>query len=215
MNNSKGLIVIVSGPSASGKGTVVSRALEKADEARVDVQLSVSMTTRDIGKNEVDGETYYFVSREDFEKNIADNNLVEYNNYAGEYYGTPKDKLEGWLSQGSSVILEIDVNGAKQVLEQYPEAVTVYILPPSFQELEYRLRSRGRDSEEKIQYRLAKGKNEIPEARWYDYILVNEIIEESADDLLSIIKAEQNSRLRVEYKIDEVLATYGKEEQND
>ncbi len=215
MNNSKGLIVIVSGPSASGKGTVVSRALEKADEARVDVQLSVSMTTRDIGKNEVDGETYYFVSREDFEKNIADNNLVEYNNYAGEYYGTPKDKLEGWLSQGSSVILEIDVNGAKQVLEQYPEAVTVYILPPSFQELEYRLRSRGRDSEEKIQYRLAKGKNEIPEARWYDYILVNEIIEESADDLLSIIKAEKNSRLRVEYKIDEVLATYGKEEQND
>lgn len=215
MNNSKGLIVIVSGPSASGKGTVVSRALEKADEARVDVQLSVSMTTRDIGKNEVDGETYYFVSREDFEKNIADNNLVEYNNYAGEYYGTPKDKLEGWLSRGSSVILEIDVNGAKQVLEQYPEAVTVYILPPSFQELEYRLRSRGRDSEEKIQYRLAKGKNEIPEARWYDYILVNEIIEESADDLLSIIKAEKNSRLRVEYKIDEVLATYGKEEQND
>ena len=215
MNNSKGLIVIVSGPSASGKGTVVSRALEKADEARVDVQLSVSMTTRDIGKNEVDGETYYFVSREDFEKNIADNNLVEYNNYAGENYGTPKDKLEGWLSRGSSVILEIDVNGAKQVLEQYPEAVTVYILPPSFQELEYRLRSRGRDSEEKIQYRLAKGKNEIPEARWYDYILVNEIIEESADDLLSIIKAEKNSRLRVEYKIDEVLATYGKEEQND
>lgn len=215
MNNSKGLIVIVSGPSASGKGTVVSRALEKADEARVDVQLSVSMTTRGIGKNEVDGETYYYVSREEFEKNIADNNLVEYNNYAGEYYGTPKDKLEGWLSQGSNVILEIDVNGAKQVLEQYPEAVTVYILPPSFQELEYRLRSRGRDSEEKIQYRLAKGKNEIPEARWYDYILVNEIIEESADDLLSIIKAEQNSRLRVEYKIDEVLATYGKEEQND
>ena len=88
--------------------------------------------------------------------------------------------------------------------------MTVYILPPSFQELEYRLRSRGRDSEEKIQYRLAKGKNEIPEARWYDYILVNEIIEESADDLLSIIKAEKNSRLRVEYKIDEVLATYGK-----
>ena len=209
--NNKGIIVIVSGPSASGKGTVVSRVLEKADDARVDVQLSISMTTREIGKNEVDGESYYFVSREEFEKNIAENNLAEYNSYAGEYYGTPKDKLEGWLNEGFNVILEIDVNGAKQVLEQYPEAVTVYILPPSFQELEFRLRSRGRDSEEKIQYRLAKGKEEIPEARWYDYILVNEIIEESADNLLSIIKAEQNSRSRIEYKIDEVLATYGKD----
>lgn len=211
MNNNKGIIIIVSGPSASGKGTVVSRALEKADDARVDVQLSVSMTTRQIGKNEVDGESYYFVSKEAFEESIANKNLVEYNNYAGEYYGTPKDKLENLLEGGSSVILEIDVNGAKQVLEQYPEAVTVYILPPSFQELEYRLRNRGRDSEEKIQYRLAKGKSEIPEARWYDYILVNEIIEESADNLLSIIKAEQNSRLRIEYKIDEVLETYGKD----
>ncbi len=209
--NNKGIIVIVSGPSASGKGTVVSRVLEKADDARVDVQLSISMTTREIGKNEVDGESYYFVSREEFEKNIAENNLAEYNSYAGEYYGTPKDKLEGWLNEGFNVILEIDVNGTKQVLEQYPEAVTVYILPPSFQELEFRLRSRGRDSEEKIQYRLAKGKEEIPEARWYDYILVNEIIEESADNLLSIIKAEQNSRSRIEYKIDEVLATYGKD----
>ena len=215
MMNNKGLRVIVSGPSASGKGTVVSRALEKADDARVDVQLSISMTTRCIGKNEVDGETYYYVSKEDFERNIADNNLVEYNSYAGEYYGTPKDKLEGWLNAGSSVILEIDVNGARQVLEQYPEAVTVYILPPSFQELEYRLRSRGRDSEEKIRYRLAKGRDEIPEAHWYDYILVNEIIEESADDLLCIVKAELNSRKRIEYKIDEVLETYGKDQQND
>lgn len=211
MTNNKGLIIIVSGPSASGKGTVVSRALEKADDARVFVQLSISMTTRGIGKNEIDGESYYFVSKEEFENNISNGNLVEYNNYAGEYYGTPKDKLESWLEKGSSVILEIDVNGARQVLEQYPEAVTVYILPPSFQELEYRLRKRGRDSEEKIQYRLAKGKNEIPEAHWYDYILVNEIIEESADNLLSIIKAEQNSRLRIEYKIDEVLETYGED----
>ena len=97
------------------------------------------------------------------------------------------------------------------MLEKYPEAVTVYILPPSFQELEYRLRSRGRDSEEKIKYRLAKGKDEIPEAHWYDYILVNDIIEESADNLLSIIKAEKNSRRRIEYKIDEVLATYGED----
>ena len=220
MNNEsgKGIIIIVSGPSASGKGTVVSRALEKADDARVDVQLSVSMTTRGIGKGETEGETYYYVSKEDFEKNIADNNLVEYNSYAGEYYGTPKDKLDGWLDAGSSVILEIDVNGAKQVLGQYPDAVTVYILPPSFQELEYRLRSRGRDSEEKIRYRLAKGRDEIPEAHWYDYILVNEIIEESADDLLCIIRAEKNSRRHIEYKIDEVLATYGedgKEDQND
>lgn len=210
-NNSKGLIIIVSGPSASGKGTVVSRALEKADEARVELQLSISMTTRGIGKNEVDGESYYFVSKEEFEKHIADDNLVEYNSYAGEYYGTPKDKLEEWLDRGCNVILEIDINGAKQVLEKYPEAVTVYILPPSFQELEYRLRSRGRDSEEKILYRLAKGKSEIPEAHWYDYIVVNEIIEESADDLLCIIKAERHNRSRIEYKIDEVLETYGKD----
>lgn len=211
MNNTKGLIIIVSGPSASGKGTVVSRALEKADAARVELQLSISMTTRGIGKNEVDGESYYFVSKDEFEKHIAEENLVEYNSYAGEYYGTPKDKLENWLENGCNVILEIDINGAKQVLEKYPEAVTVYILPPSFQELEYRLRSRGRDSEEKILYRLAKGKSEIPEAHWYDYIVVNEIIEESADDLLCIIKAERHNRSRIEYKIDEVLETYGKD----
>ena len=211
----KGIIIIVSGPSASGKGTVVSRALAKADDARIDVQLSISMTTRGIGKGEKEGETYFYVSKEKFEKNIARSNLAEYNSYAGEYYGTPKDKLEEWLNSGSSVILEIDVNGAKQVLRQYPDAVTVYILPPSFQELEYRLRSRGRDSEEKIKYRLAKGRDEIPEAHWYDYILVNEIIEESADDLLCIIRAELNSRRHIEYKIDEVLATYGEEEKND
>lgn len=217
MNNTagNGIIIIVSGPSASGKGTVVSRALEKADDARVDVRLSVSMTTRGIGKNEVDGETYYYVSKEAFEENIARGNLAEYNSYAEEYYGTPKDKLESWLEAGNSVILEIDVNGAKQVLEQYPDAVTVYILPPSFQELEYRLRNRGRDSEEKIKYRLAKGRDEIPEAHWYDYILVNEIIEESAEDLLCIIRAELCSRRRVEYKIDEVLSTYGEEEKDD
>lgn len=210
-NDTKGLLLIVSGPSASGKGTVVSRALEKSDDARVELQLSISMTTRGIGKNEVDGESYYFVSKDEFEQHIADNNLLEYNNYANEYYGTPRDKVEEWLNQGCNVILEIDINGAKQVLKNYPDAVTVYILPPSFQELEYRLRSRGRDSEEKIQYRLAKGRDEIPEARWYDYILVNEIIEESADDLLCIIKAEGNKRSRLEYKIDEVLKTYGKD----
>jgi guanylate kinase len=211
----RGLVVIVSGPSASGKGTVVDRAMEKAGEERVNLRLSVSMTTRGIGRNEVDGESYYFVSRETFEKNIAENNLLEYNSYAGEYYGTPKSMIEEWLDDGCSVILEIDVNGAKQVLRQYPQAVTVYILPPSFRELECRLRNRNRDSEEKIRYRLAKGKDEIPEARWYDYILVNDIIEESADDLLSIIKAELNNRARIVYKIDEVLETYGEDSQNN
>ncbi|MBQ4396570.1 MAG: guanylate kinase [Clostridia bacterium] len=211
----RGLVVIVSGPSASGKGTVVDRTMEKAGEERVNLRLSVSMTTRGIGRNEVDGESYYFVSRETFEKNIAENNLLEYNSYAGEYYGTPKSMIEEWLDDGCSVILEIDVNGAKQVLRQYPQAVTVYILPPSFRELECRLRNRNRDSEEKIRYRLAKGKDEIPEARWYDYILVNDIIEESADDLLSIIKAELNNRARIEYKIDEVLETYGEDSQNN
>ena len=211
----RGLVVIVSGPSASGKGTVVDRAMEKAGEERVNLRLSVSMTTRGIGRNEVDGESYYFVSRETFERNIAENNLLEYNSYAGEYYGTPKSMIEEWLDDGCSVILEIDVNGAKQVLRQYPQAVTVYILPPSFRELECRLRNRNRDSEEKIRYRLAKGKDEIPEARWYDYILVNDIIEESADDLLSIIKAELNNRARIVYKIDEVLETYGEDSQNN
>lgn len=211
----KGIVVIVSGPSASGKGTVVDRAMEKADEERLNLQLSVSMTTRAMGKNEVDGESYFFVTKEEFERHIANNNLLEYNSYAGEYYGTPKSKLDEWLLSGASVILEIDVNGARQVLKQYPDAVTVYILPPSFRELETRLRNRGRDSEEKIRYRIAKGKDEIPEARWYDYILVNDIIEDSADDLLSIIKAELNNRSRIEYKIDEVLDTYGEDQQDN
>ena len=146
MNNEsgKGIIIIVSGPSASGKGTVVSRALEKADDARVDVQLSVSMTTRGIGKGETEGETYYYVSKEDFEKNIADNNLVEYNSYAGEYYGTPKDKLDGWLktfvtcrlARKLSILLKqgVSIIDSLRILRYQNDDVLVRLLAHHFDE---------------------------------------------------------------------------------
>ncbi len=201
----KGVLAIVSGPSAAGKGTVVRRAMNIAAEIGQDVQLSISMTSRGIKKDEEEGVTYYYVTRERFEEAIANDELIEYNCYNGNYYGTPKKAIADRIERGSSVVLEIDVNGAEQVVKLFPDAVRIFIMPPTMAELEKRIRLRGRETEEEIQQRLAKAKEEIPRAAEYDYIIINDIIEDAAGDLLNTIVSEKNRTSRKKWIIDEVL----------
>lgn len=203
--NDKGILAIVSGPSAAGKGTVVRRAMNIASEIGQDVHLSISMTSRGIKKDEEEGVTYYYVTRERFEEAIAGDELIEYNCYNGNYYGTPKKVIEERIERGTSVVLEIDVNGADQVVKLYPDAVRIFIMPPSMSELENRIRTRGRETDEEIELRLAKAREEIPRAADYDYIIINDIIEEAAGDLLNTIVAEKNRAARRKWIIDRVL----------
>ena len=203
--DNKGLIVILSGPSAVGKGTIVKRTMSLAEERGLPIDLSVSMTTRQKKHGETDGADYFFVSRDEFEKTIKADGLIEYNEYGGNYYGTSKKFVEGRLGEGRNVVLEIDVNGGKQVKELYPDAVTIFIMPPSLKELESRIRLRQRENEEEIKTRLEIGKSEIAGCGWYDYIVVNDIIEEAAEAILSIIEAEKHSVVRNSYMINEVL----------
>lgn len=203
--NNKGILVIVSGPSAVGKGSVVKRLMEKADERNLPIWLSVSYTTREMRTGEVEGESYFYTDRQKFEKMVADGNMLEYNEYNDSYYGTGRLPVDERINNGYNVILEIDVNGAKQVKEKYPNAVTVFVMPPSLRELESRIRLRKREQEDEILRRLAKGKTEIAEAGWYDYIVINDIIEQASDDVLSIMAAEMHNCSRMSYVIDQVL----------
>ena len=201
----KGVLAIVSGPSAAGKGTVVRRAMSIASEIGQDVQLSISMTSRGIKKDEEEGVTYYYVTRERFEEAIAGDELIEYNCYNGNYYGTPKKAIADRIERGTSVVLEIDVNGAEQVVKIFPDAVRIFIMPPTMEELEKRIRLRGRETEEEIHQRMSKAREEIPRAVDYDYIIINDIMEDAAGDLLNTIVAEKNRADRKKWIIDEVL----------
>lgn len=202
---SSGILAIVSGPSAAGKGTVAKRALNLAEERGLDIHLSISMTTRSMKKNEQEGVTYFYVDRESFMKFVGEGGMIEYNEYNGNLYGTPRKIVEEKLAEGHSVILEIDVNGADQVLREFPNATRIFIMPPSLDELRDRIKKRGRDTSEEIELRLTKAREEIPRAEEYDYIIINDIIEEAAEDLLNIISAEKNSVKHKKYIIDKVL----------
>ena len=167
----KGVLFVISGPSGLGKGTVNKRLFEEFGNA---VAFSVSATTRDPREGEVDGREYFFISRQEFEKRVANNEFLEHAEYAGNCYGTPRDYVLSLLQRGVSVILEIDVQGAMQVKRRMPESVSVFILPPSFEELEHRLRGRGTETPEKIERRLAAAKAEMARAPEYDYQIVND-----------------------------------------
>ena len=151
MNNSKGLLIILSGPSGAGKDTVLKELLAHNDKVRV----SISATTRQPRQGEENGRDYHFISREQFETLIQRDGVLEYAEYCGNFYGTPRAQVEAWLDEGLDVVLEIEVQGAKKVMAKCPEAVSVFILPPSFAVLEKRLRRRATDSEEAVQKRLA------------------------------------------------------------
>lgn len=185
--NKKGLLIVISGPSGVGKGTVRKALFEREGH---DLVYSVSMTTRKPRDGEVDGTDYYFVSQEEFERQIENDNLLEYAKFVGNYYGTPFDKVEEQLEKGNEVVLEIEVQGAIQVKAKKPDAVFIFIAPPSYEALEQRLRRRGTESEEIIKERLDKAHREIEQAPAYDYIVINDDVDNAADRIMAIIRAE-------------------------
>lgn len=183
----RGVLFVISGPSGVGKGTI-NRML--MDEFGDRVAFSVSATTREPREGEIDGMHYFFISRQDFENRIANNEFLEHAEYAGNCYGTPRSYVLRLLQEGVSVILEIDLQGAIQVKERMPEAVSIFILPPSFEELENRLRGRGTETPERIERRLAAAKHEMDMAHLYDYRIVNDDLEDAYRQLRSIFLKE-------------------------
>lgn len=183
MNN--GLLVVLSGPSGSGKDTVLKNVLEKMDG---DAFLSVSMTTRSMRVGEKEGIDYFFVSKEQFQKNIDDDLMLEYAKYGSNYYGTPIGPVKEVLKTGKTVFLNIEVQGGANIRRLMPEAVQIFIVPPSMEELERRLRKRGTENEECICERLKIAEEEMKRADEYDYIVINDTLEDAVEQVLSIVQ---------------------------
>ncbi|MBN1972424.1 MAG: guanylate kinase [Sedimentisphaerales bacterium] len=181
----KGQIVIVSGPSGAGKSTICQRVVEMLDEAC----LSVSVTTRPKSKTEKDGIDYWFISKKEFQDRIDKGLLLEYANVFGNMYGTPKDKVDEILKAGKIIILEIDVQGARQVKAVYPDAIMIFILPPSEKVLAERIANRGRDSSDSVELRLDGANAEIAAARqYYEHMVVNEDLQQAVNTCVQIIR---------------------------
>ncbi len=184
----KGLLIVLSGPSGVGKGTVRKQIFK--DES-LNLAYSISMTTRLPRNGEIDGIDYYFVSQETFENAIKNNELLEYAHFVGNYYGTPKFSVEKLRNEGKNVFLEIEVEGAKKVLEEYkddPGVLSIYLLPPSLRELAKRIRGRKSESEEIIQERLEKAKREMGSKTYYQFNVLNDNIARSAGEIARLIK---------------------------
>lgn len=185
--NDRGLLVVISGPSGVGKGTVRKALFSMPKHNLV---YSVSMTTRDKRPGEVDGRDYYFVSKEEFLKRKAEGKFLETAEFVGNFYGTPLDKVNEQLDLGNEVVLEIEVDGAQQVKKKVPDCVMIFIVPPGKQALYDRLRRRGTESEEVIAERITKANREFKLAHLYDYIVVNDDVNNAADRIMAIIRAE-------------------------
>ena len=197
-------VFIISAPSGSGKTTLVSRLLASLP----DLLFSVSYTTRKPRGHEVDGQSYRFVSRQDFEAMIARGEFLEWAEVFGNYYGTHRGFLEEAQTQGRDLVLDIDVQGARQLRSRIPEAVSVFILAPSRMILEQRLRARGEDREDVIERRLRDAADEIRNYQQYDYILINRDLDDSDATLSAIVRAERARRTRIEEEIRPILDTF-------
>jgi guanylate kinase len=180
----KGLLFILSGPSGVGKGTVRMKIMS---DPTLNLWYSISLTTRSIRPGEMNGREYYYVSEEEFNRNVEAGNLLEHAGFVGHQYGTPRDKEEEKRNQGINVLMEIDVQGAKQVMAKCPEAVSIFLLPPSFEELEKRIRGRCTECESVIQERLARAHEEMALAKNYKYNVINDSVERAAEEIRSII----------------------------
>ena len=197
-------VFIVSAPSGSGKSTLVSKLLERMPG----LVFSVSYTTRPLRGNERAGQNYHYISREEFQERISRDEFLEHAEVFGNFYGTHRSLLDRARAGGLDVVLDIDVQGARQLKGRIPDAVSIFILPPSRDDLEQRLRARSEDSEEVIQRRLREAAEEIRNYSAYDYIIVNKEVERSVDTLSAIVKAERRRRPRVEEEIGPILATF-------
>ncbi len=197
----KGLVFIVSGPSGSGKDTILTKLFAKCPE----IKFSISSITRNMRENEKEGEKYNFISREKFEQMIKADELLEYNEYVGNYYGTPKNPVISATEKGDDIIIEVDVNGAQSIRNKLPDAVSIFIMPPSFKELKNRLSGRGTETAEVIEKRLGSALDEIKRATEYDYIVVNDDLDIAVDDIIKIIKSNHLKLKSQKHIIDEVL----------
>ncbi|NLM83860.1 MAG: guanylate kinase [Clostridiales bacterium] len=183
MKKNRGRLFIISAPSGTGKSTVIKRLMETCK----DLYFSVSATTRPARPGEVHGVSYYFITHEEFEKHIRQNDFLEYAEYVGNYYGTLKAPVISRLEEGKDVILDIDVQGCKQIIAAMPEAITIFLVPPSMEELENRLRTRGTESEERMRNRLIRAKAEMLEKDSYDYVVVNDEVDKAVAEILEIM----------------------------
>ena len=190
----KGLLIVFSGPSGVGKGTVIKELMKREE---LNLVYSISMTTRQAREGEIDGVNYFFVNEEEFKEAIANNELLEHACFVGNYYGTPKKYVEQQRAAGKNVLLEIETVGAKQVLEMCkddPGCLSIFITPPSIEELERRIRGRQTETEELIQKRVARARQELLETKYYKHVVNNVIVEDTANEVANIILAASENK---------------------
>ena len=190
----KGTLVVISGPSGAGKDTIINEVIKK----EINAWVSISMTSRPLRGNEVDGKDYFFVTKEEFEDNIKKGNFLEYAKYNDNYYGTPKNKIEDYLNKGIDVVLNIEIQGALQIKELIKDALFIFIMPPSMEELKRRLINRGTDSSEKILSRFKTAYQEINEVTKYNYVVVNDDLDKAVDKVEAILISEKCRVDRIE-----------------
>ncbi|KHO62619.1 guanylate kinase [Thermoanaerobacter sp. YS13] len=183
----KGLLIVLSGPSGAGKGTICKALMEKEK----DLKLSISATTRQPRSGEIEGKNYFFKSEEEFEKMIENDSLLEWAKVYDHYYGTPKDFVLKNLEEGNDVVLEIDIQGALKIKEKFPEGVFIFILPPSMEELKNRIKKRGTETEEEIIKRFKSAYEELNYVSKYNYVVINDSVEEAVEKIRAIIIAEK------------------------
>lgn len=200
-NKREGLLIIISGPSGAGKGTVYNEVVAR----RPNIKKSVSVTTRNPRPGEVDGVHYYFRTLEQYQEMIAKGEFLETASVYCNYYGTPKAPVLKMLADGNDVMFEIDTLGAEQIRKKYPKSITIFLMPPSFEELERRLRGRGTESEEAITRRLGLARSELSKYKLFDYIVFNDNVENAIEGVISIIDAEKSKTTRNETIIKKLL----------
>ena len=200
--NERGILIVVSGFSGAGKGTLMKRLLEKYEERYA---LSVSATTRQPREGERDGIEYFFKTKEEFEQLIEQGELLEYAQYVDNYYGTPVKYVRETMDKGKDIFLEIEVQGASQVKSKIPDALFIFLAPPSIADLKTRLRGRGTESDEVIESRIAKAKKEINMMHLYDYVVENDEVDKAVDRIKAIITSEHLKRERIEMKYRRAL----------